>query len=275
MRLRKTLLGLYIGSDIRLFYDTNEDVPTMVWKTEINLNATNGEEFIDFFLHETFNLQRLENICRTKADAIKTNETIKEFLYELSTDCNSTIRKAIFEYLVSLKRCNKELVNAALDKLVFATEDSETTQTVNPHEPFRSFGTILVKKESNKKRDNSKYSIDGGHVFFRKGRIVREIVACFIKQHPKLTFEQLSQVFPDNLQGSYGVLRTISDIASSSQDKEDLKSRYTMSSEECILTSSDGVRFVVSNQWGAYNITNFLEHIKKMGWVMTHVNNKP
>ena len=138
-----------------------------------------------------------------------------------------------------------------------------------------SLSVRLEQFELNKKRDNSKYSIDGGHVFFGKGRIVREIVACFIKQHPKLTFEQLSQVFPDNLQGSYGVLRTISDIASSSRDKKDLMSRYAMSSEECILTSSDGVKFVVSNQWGAYNITNFLEHIKKMGWVITNVNNKP
>ena len=276
MRLRKTLIGLYIGSDIRLFYDTNEDVPTMVWKTVIDLNAENGEEFIDFFLHETFNQQRLENICRTMADAIKTDKTIKEFQYDLSIDSNSTIRKAVFEYLVSLKRCNQELVNAALSKLTFATKEAKTAHT-NPSVPIRSSGTILVKNvtHNKNKRDNSKYSIDGGRVFLGKGRIVREIVACFIKQHPNLTFGQLSQIFPDNLQGSYGVLRTMSDIASSSQNKKDLMLRYTMSSEESILTSSDGIKFVVSNQWGAYNFINFLDHIKKMGWIVANVNNKP
>ena len=97
MRLCKTLLGLYIGSDIRLFYDTNEDVPTMVWKTEIDLNAENGEEFIDFFLYETFNQQRLENICRTKAVTIKTDKTIKEFQYDLSIDSKYTKRKEVKE----------------------------------------------------------------------------------------------------------------------------------------------------------------------------------
>lgn len=276
MRLCKTLLGLYIGSDIRLFYDTNEDVPTMVWKTEIDLNAENGEEFIDFFLYETFNQQRLENICRTKAVTIKTDKTIKEFQYDLSIDSNSTIRKVVFEYLVSLKGCNKELVNATLSKLTFATKEAETLHT-NPSVPVHSSGTIWVKNVTyNKsKRDNSKYSIDGGHVFLGKGRIVREIVACFIKQHPNLTFEQLSQIFPDNLQGSYGVLRTMSDIASSSQNKKDLMSRYTMSSEKSILTSSDGIKFVVSNQWGPYNFINFLDHIKGMGWIVTNISKKP
>ena len=91
---------------------------------------------------------------------------------------------------------------------------------------------------------------------------------------PNLTFDQLSQIFPDNLQGSYGVLRTMSDIASSSQDKQDLKSRYTMSSREYILTSADGVRFVVSNQWGTYNFVNFIDHIKEMGWAVNEVRNE-
>lgn len=275
MRLRKTLLGVYIGHDIRLFYDMNGDVPTMVWQTEIDLDAENGEEFIDFFLHETFNQQRLENICRAKADVIKTDKAIKEFQNDLTIDSNSTIRKAISEYLISLKKCNEELVHTALSKLTFTVKDLEKPSTDNPSIPIHSSGTLWIKEVSsnNKKRDNTKYSIDGGRNFFGKGRIVREIVACFIKQYPDLTFKQLSQIFPDNLQGSYGVLRTMSDIASSSQNKKDLKSRYTMSSDEYILNSSDGIRFVVSNQWGIYNFVNFLDHIKKMGWIITNINN--
>ena len=47
-----------------------------------------------------------------------------------------------------------------------------------------------------------------------------------------------------------------------------------MSSDEYILSSSDGIRFVVSNQWGSYNFVNFLDHIKKMGWIIVNVNNK-
>lgn len=273
MRLRKTPLGLYIGNDIRLFYDTNEDLPTMVWQTEIDLNVEKGEEFIDFFLHDTFNLQRLVNICKAKADAIKTDKIIKEFKHNLSIDSSSTIKKAIFEYLVSVKRCNEELVTAALSDLSFRLSDSKATSAINPSTHKYFSGTICVKNSTsnNKKRDNTQYSIDGGINFFGKGRIVREIVACAIKQHPSLTFAQLSDIFPKNLQGSYGVIRTISDIESSSQDKKDLKSRYTMSSPEYILKSSDGIEFVVSNQWGTYNFINFIKHIENMGWAITNL----
>lgn len=45
MRLRKTLFGLYIGDDIKLYYDTNEDLPTEVWRTDLALDAASGEEF--------------------------------------------------------------------------------------------------------------------------------------------------------------------------------------------------------------------------------------
>ena len=47
------------------------------------------------------------------------------------------------------------------------------------------------------------------------------------------------------------------------------------SSEKSILTSSDGIKFVVSNQWGAYNFINFLDHIKGMGWIVTNISKKP
>lgn len=88
-----------------------------------------------------------------------------------------------------------------------------------------------------------------------------------------MTFDQLAQVFPDNLQGSYGVLRTLKTINDSNQDKKDLKTRYLMS-EDMILMSADGIRFVVSNQWGRYNFTNILNLLEKWGWNIIHTNEK-
>ena len=57
MRLQKTTIGLYIGDNIRMYYDTNEELPLMVWQIEIDLDAEGGAEFVDFFLHDTFNKQ--------------------------------------------------------------------------------------------------------------------------------------------------------------------------------------------------------------------------
>ena len=37
-------------------------------------------------------------------------------------------------------------------------------------------------------------------------------------------------------------------------------------SEDLMLQSVDGVKFVVSNQWGAYNFVNILNLLEKWGW---------
>ena len=94
---------------------------------------------------------------------------------------------------------------------------------------------------------------------------MREDVARFMEQNPSLTFEQLSQIFAGHLQGSYGVIRSVDSINKSSHDKKDLLTRYVMS-EDLMLQSIDGVRFVVSNQWGAYNFINILNLLEKWGW---------
>lgn len=269
MRLRRTLLGLYIGHDIRLYVDVNEDIPTMVWSTEIELDAPNGEEFVDFFLHETFNRQRLENICKIKANSIKTDCLIGEFKQELANDCDSIIKKIISDYFISLKGCDGDLVNAALNKLTFTSKVADSKTDAISSMLLHSSGTVLKQTaSSSQKRDSTKYSVDGGKTYFGKGRFVREFIANFVKLNPNLTFGQLSELFPDNLQGSYGVIRSCSDIASSSQNKNDLKTRYVMSSKELLLTSSDGVNFAVCNQWGSYNIVNFLNRIKEIGWII-------
>lgn len=80
-----------------------------------------------------------------------------------------------------------------------------------------------------------------------------------------MTFEQLSQIFAGHLQGSYGVIRSVDSIDKSSHDKKDLRRRYVMS-EDLTLQSIDGVKFVVCNQWGAYNFINILNILEKWGW---------
>ena len=97
------------------------------------------------------------------------------------------------------------------------------------------------------------------------GRFVREVVAHFMELNPNLTFEQLSHIFEDHLQGSYGVIRSVDSIDKSSHDKKDLRSRYVMS-EDMVLQSYDGIQFVVSNQWATYNFINILNLLEKWGW---------
>lgn len=268
MRLRKTSVGLYIGDSIKMYYDTNEDLPLMVWQTEIDLNAEGGADFVDFFLHDTFNKQRIENYCKAKATDIKTSEIMTAFQHSLSIDRDATIKQVLTDYFVEFKKCNKNLVDEVLHSLSFtilSTPPSESQPSETLPSVISSGMVVSQTSKDKKKRDNTKYSLDGGKSYYGKGRFVREVIAHFMEQNPNLTFNQLSQIFPEHLQGSYGVIRSVDSINVSSHDKKDLRTRYVMS-EDLMLQSIDGVKFVVSNQWGAYNFVNILNLLSKWGW---------
>lgn len=274
MRLRKISFGLYIGNEIRLYYDTNDDLPTMVWRTEITLDAKGGEDFVDYFSHDTFNRQRIEDLCWSKAKEIKSDQIMADFKRALSSNQDTTIKQILKDYFVEMKRCDKNIVDGILNGLCFSVMPNNQSSNNSVLPNMQTSGIIVSRKSTQKSnRDTTKYSLDGGKNYFGKGKFVREIVAHFIKQNPSLTYNQLVQVFPDNLQGSYGVLRTIRDISDSSHDGKDLKTRYVMA-DDLILTSSDGIRFVVSNQWGKYNFTNILELLKKWNWYIISTNEK-
>ena len=114
MRLRNIPFGLYIGNEIRLYYDTNDDLPTMVWRTEITLDAKGGEEFVDYFSHDTFNKKRLEDMCWTKAKEIKTNLIMEDFKHALANNQDAAIKHILKDYFVEKKLCDKDIVNETL-----------------------------------------------------------------------------------------------------------------------------------------------------------------
>lgn len=87
-----------------------------------------------------------------------------------------------------------------------------------------------------------------------------------MEENPSLTYEQLTQIFSRNLQGtSYGVLRTLQSIDSSKQDKKDLYTRYVLD-DGLTLTSADGTTFAVCTQWDVNNFPNILALLNKWGW---------
>lgn len=110
MRLRKTSFGLYIGDDIKLYYDTNENLPTEVWRTDLALDAASGEEFVDLFHHDTFSRQRIESLCHAQAHTIKTRQAMADFQQSLEADQDGTIRRVLTDYFVLQKRCDPAIV---------------------------------------------------------------------------------------------------------------------------------------------------------------------
>jgi len=87
-------------------------------------------------------------------------------------------------------------------------------------------------------RDFTKYTVEGLGENLNKRQLVFEIVKDYIaKNNPSL--EELQKVFPDEIQGSLGFIRTETDV-------KDFK-RFNMREP---LSIKNGLHAVVSNQWG-------------------------
>lgn len=274
MRQRRVSFGLYIGDKIALFYDDFVNEPTEVWNVCIDSEADEGWRFVDFFARSSFSEERLEVFCKERMNEIHTSMGLRDIVGKLAEEEGNNILKEMVEhYLVSTKRYDRGLVTKMLNHYKFIALPLEQKEEEENNDIENEVGQqshyMLVKKARSKNsgngRDNTKYSIDGGLNYFGKNKIVREIIIRYLELHPKLTYRQLEQIFPDEMQGSYGVVRSLEKLNEMEHDSKDLATRYLMKEEE-LLTTADGVRFAVCNQWGLYNIPNSLRLIEKWGW---------
>lgn len=272
MRMRSVQFGLYIGDEIKLFYDYGRDFPADVFTFGIDIFESQGWRFVDFFARSMFSAERLKAFCSEKFKEIHSSNQWKSLEDGFNEDADSTIKDLIRDYLVTTKKCDKRIVDDHLDAFVFQASkigEMDDVQTRTSSLPEVSSPRYVLQKHGrNRKssgRDTTKFSLDGGETYFGKGRFVREIVETYLSQHPNITFAQLEQIFPAELQGSYGVVKRLDDIFSSDHDLKDLKTRYVMD-EDKILHTKEGVRFVVCNQWGRYNFPHILELLEKWKW---------
>ena len=251
MRQRRVPFGLYIGDRIALFYDDSTNEPTEVWSLNIDSEADEGWRFVDFFARGSFNEERLDIFCKERMNEIHTSMGLRDITGKLSEDGGDAILKEMVEhYLVGTKRYDSGLVTKLLNRYKFIAQPLEQKGDEDDNAD--------IENGSNG-RDNTKYSIDGGTNYFGKNRIVREIIIRYLELHPKLTYRQLEQIFPDEMQGSYGVVRSLDELHEMEHDRKDLETRYLMKEDE-LLKTADGVRFAVCNQWGAYNIPNIFRN---------------
>ena len=97
----------------------------------------------------------------------------------------------------------------------------------------------------------------------KKNQIVLEIIKKYVQNHKNITYEGLKQIFPDNLQGSIGVLKNEQDIIQWENDgrMEKRDKRFFSELKDLIILKNDKV--YVCNQWGdSKNNPNFQPFIK-------------
>lgn len=104
-------------------------------------------------------------------------------------------------------------------------------------------------------------------VEYNKGKFGYAVVKEYLKNNPRASMVELNELFHIGLLGSWGRWKLLEDNLEVANSLKDVSGQYRhLVKEEYILTSGDGVRFVVSNQWDKVNILNLLMIVKNQGW---------
>ncbi|BAU62842.1 hypothetical protein STA3757_01930 [Stanieria sp. NIES-3757] len=120
---------------------------------------------------------------------------------------------------------------------------------------------VKIREQSEERRAAAKASKDKTRYRFmenlyNKRRLVLAVITHYIKENSNITFENLKQIFPDELQGPLGVVALLKDV----QNKTE---RYFLDN---ILVTSDEKKFVVCHQWGIGNIGNFINKARELDY---------
>lgn len=102
---------------------------------------------------------------------------------------------------------------------------------------------------------------------YNKGKFGYAVVKEFLKKNPKTTIEELKEIFHIGLLGSWGRWNLLEDNLEIANSLKESSGQFRhLIKDDYVLTSGDGVRFVVSNQWDKVNILNLLQFVKNQGW---------
>lgn len=100
-----------------------------------------------------------------------------------------------------------------------------------------------------------------------KSRFGYDVVKEYLSKYPDTTMQALKEKFNDDLLGDWNQWKMLEDNIEYAKRLKDITGSYRHQvKRQFILRSSDGIKFVVSNQWSIVNVMNLIQFVKKQGW---------
>lgn len=145
-----------------------------------------------------------------------------------------------------------------------------TILSINSRKDVSNLDASQIIKQS--QLDHTKYCINGSEPL-SKGKLAVRIVKEYIAKYPSLTFDEIRQVFPDDLipstYRSQGLIVSVEDLSNSSLEPVYRNKRYYFDTKDFWLKSADGIDFVVNNQWDINCIDNIISIGREAGFDIT------
>lgn len=259
MRRLKLNVGLYVGENIQLFYDTPDgsDTCISVLKAEICKDDCNGELLCEMLSYKDFDIKKLEDFCKEHYNLIKAKNNLQDRLNEfLSVDKASKNIVSLIKEMFVREGFDEPLIAEELDKYVVRVNRVEQKETLVPAKE-KNIEWVVEPKEC------VKFSLDGIN-YYGVGPFVREVIKKYVCDNPGITFDELERVFPPHMCSSKenGVVRTF-DFLKNNPNRE---RNFSMKDP---ISLSDGNVVFINTQWGNSGaikkyFQNFLKYIGTM-----------
>lgn len=264
MRQLKLDVGIYIGEHIEVFYDKPKSKDAVsVLRIPLEIDSKLGAKFVEKFSKEAFSKDGIVEFCEARMEEMKRQASLNKIKENLIANAQTQIKESLLPYLMEKYSgsFSEEDMKGMLSQLHFSAEAGSLVIPQTPQENQHN-QTNILPPETTKKReyDYTEYSIEGGQ-FLGKNKFVYAAVSLYVRQHPNATFADLEKAFPPELQGSFGVIRTMEYIK-----EKNYNGRRYFKEPEYVLHSGDNIPFAVSTEWGKGNIEKFVKAVKQLGY---------
>ena len=211
-------------------------------------------------------ISRIQNLWQEFVIAYRTGKLNEELLHMVPED-STTLESPMLSAYHHIEAMKKYVAQNMAE-----SEDSKNLANLaNVRAALNTFGKALYGKsyqkmktgrEEKTAKDYTKYRFMGKT--YGKSRLVLAVVQRYVEDHHPVTFEELKEAFPDELQGSLAVVRRIQDVSDKYKGNGGVK-RYFIKEDEIIHLSS-GEQVIVCTQWGINNTELLIKHVLEYGY---------
>lgn len=245
--------GIYIGENIRLFYDDLTSEPTEICTIAISEDDPNGIKFLELCHKDNYTPQAIldfyEDIKHKQAEEQEKKDTVAKILNDREGE---GFRELLREKLLIEGHADEWIDD------VFGQFKIMVSSTIVPQSATTKVTEISYTKApiNHGEKDNTKYNIFGLRNL-SKGKFVHAVIKHYVQQFP-MTYNDYVHVF--NQKGNRATIKLLAEVTD--------PIRYLMQQEYHLL-SVDGKLFVVSTQWTKTNIQFMEEFALQQGYSFT------